>query len=278
MTDLIELATAALPEVVGDLQAEQHALESILEGLEPGDVDAATPAQGWTVRDTVAHLVQGEELAAMAITDPAGFKGLLEGLMSDLGETLADFEVWARSAAMTDLLERWSAARDKVRVGLEKLDARDKIPWVLGPMSAATFARARLMECWAHGLDVTDGLGILRSDTDERLRHVLYMGVRTHGFSFKVRGLDVPEPPFRLELTSPSGDTWTAGPATATEVVRGPAWDLAAVVTQRRNPADTSLVANGAGVQQWLAVAQCFAGPPTENRPPGTFVAGRWQR
>jgi hypothetical protein len=39
------------------------------------------------------------------------------------------------------------------------------------------------------------------------------------------------------------------------------------VVTQRRNPADTALVVEGAAAREWVGIAQAFAGAPTGHRP-----------
>ena len=74
----------------------------------------------------------------------------------------------------------------------------------------------------------------------------------------------------RVELAAPAGDTWVFGPDDATEVVRGSAVDFCLVVTQRRHRDDTDLVAEGDVADQWLSIAQAFAGPPGAGRQPGT--------
>jgi hypothetical protein len=56
------------------------------------------------------------------------------------------------------------------------------------------------------------------------------------------------------------------GPADADDVVRGSAFDLALVVTQRLNPADADLQADGGIAEEWLQIAQAFAGPPGAGR------------
>ena len=45
-------------------------------------------------------------------------------------------------------------------------------------MGAKSFLTARLMETWAHGIDVADALGVTREPTD-RLRHVAQLGFIT---------------------------------------------------------------------------------------------------
>jgi uncharacterized protein (TIGR03084 family) len=99
---------------------------------------------------------------------------------------------------------------------------------------------------------------------------VAHIGVSTRGWSYVNRGLTPPETPVRVELTGPSGDVWTWGPEDATDIVRGTALDFCLVATQRRNLADTALAVSGDAAAEWMAIAQAFAGPPTDTRPPAT--------
>jgi hypothetical protein len=54
------------------------------------------------------------------------------------------------------------------------------------------------------------------------------------------------------------------------ERIEGSAVDFCRVVTQTRNVADTTLRIHGAIAQQWMAIAQCFAGPAHDPPLPGT--------
>jgi uncharacterized protein (TIGR03084 family) len=128
-------------------------------------------------------------------------------------------------------------------------------------------ASARFMETWAHSLDVHEALGEQPQRTD-RIRHVAHLGVRTRNFAYSVHGLEVPAEDFRIELTAPSGDLWTYGPEDSAQTVRGSAWDFCLLVTQRVNKVDTDLVAQGRDANEWLSIAQAFAGPPGEGRAP----------
>ena len=53
----------------------------------------------------------------------------------------------------------------------------------------------------------------------ERLRHVAHIGVTTRGWSYGNRGLQAPETPVRVELTSPDGELWEWGPENSEEMV-----------------------------------------------------------
>jgi uncharacterized protein (TIGR03084 family) len=139
-------------------------------------------------------------------------------------------------------------------------------------MSPTSMATARLMECWAHGLDVADTLGVSRPLTD-RIKHVAHIGVRARDYAYLIRNLPTPAEEFRVELTAPSGAIWAWGPPDATQRITGPAVDFCYLVTQRRHRDDVALVADGADAYHWLDIAQAFAGPSGEGRKPGQFVS-----
>jgi uncharacterized protein (TIGR03084 family) len=132
-------------------------------------------------------------------------------------------------------------------------------------MSAASMATARLMETWAHGLDVADALGVRRVPT-ARLRSVAHIGVRTRDYAFAINGLPAPSTPFHVDLTAPDGSTWSWGPQDAEQRVTGPAEDFCLLVTQRRPLAALAVTAVGADARTWLTIAQAFAGPPGPGR------------
>ena len=140
-----------------------------------------------------------------------------------------------------------------------------KLLWFGPPMSAASMATARLMETWAHGLDVADALGAPPSAT-ARLKSIAHLGVRTRNFAYSVHGQTPPAEEFRVELTAPDGGLWAWGPDAAAQKVSGPALDFCYLVTQRRPRATLALTAQGADAEHWLGIAQAFAGPPGGGR------------
>jgi uncharacterized protein (TIGR03084 family) len=135
-------------------------------------------------------------------------------------------------------------------------------------MSPTSMATARLMETWAHGVDVTDALGFPPTASD-RLLHVAHLGVRTRGYSFAQRGLPPPTDEVYVELTAPSGAIWRYG-SPAPDSMVGPALDFALLVTRRRHVSDLSLVVTGESARAWVPIAQAFAGDPGEGREPAT--------
>jgi uncharacterized protein (TIGR03084 family) len=257
---------ADLDTILDDLEAEEQDLARVLGTLADDEWDTPTPAKGWRVRHQISHLADGEELARLSLSDPDAFEARLAEMLADPGAVAraADKRATAPPAA---LARRWDGARRATLSALRARSSGDRTMWVTGPMSSASFATARLMETWAHGQDIADAIGLQRIAT-ARLRHIAHLGVATRGFSFTNRGLEAPDAEVRVELEAPGGTTWSWGPAAATERVTGPAIDFCRVVTQRRNVADTTLVATGETGRRWLEIAQCFAGPPTDARPP----------
>src|SRR5690606_31322590 len=100
-------------------------------------------------------------------------------------------------APPAELLTRWREGRATLQRLLAELPDDRRIPWFGPPMSATSMATARLMETWAHSLDVHEALGVTPPVTD-RIRHVAHLAVRTRDFAFGANGLQPPTEPFRV--------------------------------------------------------------------------------
>ncbi len=251
-----------LSALLDDLRAEQADLRALVAGA---DLDTPTPAEGWDVRDTVAHLAGTDVEALRAATRPEEFLAGLAEVAEDV-EAFLTAQLTARQGlSREELMADWQLSFDAMVHAFTGVPAGTKVPWYGPPMSPASFATARLMEYWAHGQDCVDALGAVRTPTD-RLRHVCHLGLRTRGFAYANRGLTAPAEPVALELTGPDGSTWAFG--AGEQRVTGPALDFCLLVTQRRHRDDLALLAHGDAADDWLDVAQCFAGPPGPGRPP----------
>jgi len=262
----------ALAFLLDDLAAEHEALDAVVAPLPADAWDAPTPSPGWRVRDQIGHLAYFDERGALSASDPAAFVTETERDLADRDAFHARAEQLGRDLTGDALLDAWRSARARCVDSLRAAPDGVRLPWYGPPMSVRSFATARLMETWAHGQDVVDALdlgGDARPPTD-RLAHICHIGASTRGWSYRVRGLDVPDGDVRVELALPSGAVWAHGADDTDASVRGTALDFCLVVTQRRNVADTSLVANGSLAVEWLSIAQCFAGeatdPPTARR------------
>jgi uncharacterized protein (TIGR03084 family) len=257
---------ADMHALADDLTGETAVLRHMVAELDEAGWHAPTPAAGWCVGDQISHLAFFDDAAIQSATDPEGFAAEMERAVS-VGElTPDDIAERYRNQTGAELLAWFDASRRRLIRVFSELDPALRLPWFGLPMSAASSLTARIMETWAHGQDVADALGHVREPTS-RLRHIAHIGVRALPYSFGVHGLEVPSEPVRVELTGPGGEIWTWGSSHAVNRVTGPALDFCLVVTQRRHRNDTSILAEGPVAEQWLSIAQAFAGWPGRGRP-----------
>ena len=243
--------------LLADLEAEQLDTQGLLTGLPDDDWYRVTPAKAWDVRDTVAHLADTDEIGVDTCTGGAR-------PLNDFAARLASAEdatLWGvlrgRRHTGAEVLTWWEDASAVERDVLARLDAGTRVPWGLG-MRPPSFVTARLMETWAHGLDVRAALGAPAVDTD-RIRHVAWLGTRALPYAFSVAARDRPEGELRVELTLPSGAVWEFGPADAPDTITGPASEYCRLFVQRISLADAhGLRANGEGAIAALEVARAF--------------------
>ncbi|MEU3985525.1 TIGR03084 family metal-binding protein [Streptomyces sp. NPDC026672] len=252
--------------VLDDLRAEGEQLDALVAELSPERWRTPTPAPGWTVAHQIAHLAWTDHSSLAAVTDHDAFRELTDQALARPDGYVDDGAEEGARQTPAELLARWRAGRTALDTALRAAGPGTRLPWYGPSMSTASMATARLMETWAHGLDVAAALGTVPEPTD-RIRHIAWLGVRTRDFAFGMHGLPAPGEPFRVELTGPHGQSWTYGPEDAAQRVTGPALDFCLLATQRAHRADLALVAEGPDADRWLDLAQAFAGPPGAGRP-----------
>jgi uncharacterized protein (TIGR03084 family) len=268
-----------LAEVLADLRAESEALDGLVARLSDVDWSRETPSVGWTVGHQIAHLAWTDRAATLAASDRFEFFRLLgEAMDADPG-SFVDRAAAEGVSPPAELLARWRDGREALAKALTAVPPGEPIAWFGTSMSATSSATARLMETWAHGVDVADTfagdageLGVAaraHKQPTARLRHICHLGYRTIGHSFSTHGRPLPTEQFRVELAAPDGGLWTYGPDAASERITGPALDFCLLVTQRRHYADLALQTEGDRAREWLTIAQAFAGLPGPGREPG---------
>ncbi|WP_235734494.1 TIGR03084 family metal-binding protein [Nocardioides alcanivorans] len=265
------MSNPILEQILGDLSAEGDRLEQLVTPLSDAQWRVATPADGWDVAAQVSHLAWTDETAVAAAGPKEQWDALVMKAIEDPAGYVDQEALEGAKASAADLLARWQASRSALQQTLRDLPDGTKLPWFGPPMSATSMATARFMETWAHSLDVHEALISTGSITEmpeptDRIKHVAHIAVRTRNYSYSVNQLPAPDEEFRVELVAPSGELWTWGPPGAAQKVSGPAYDLCRLATQRVHRDDTALVAVGADAEQWLTIAQCFAGPPGAGR------------
>nr|MBA3655571.1 maleylpyruvate isomerase family mycothiol-dependent enzyme [Actinomycetota bacterium] len=197
-----------MADIDDDYEAEQTELYALLSSLDDSSWSAPTPAAGWDVRDQVSHLAHTEEVAYdTAMGGPRSLANETGRYASGEEFTEAGCDQ-GRAMAPADVREWWWQAASRLRPALRGLADDVRVPWGLG-MKRRSFVTARLMEHWAHGLDIRDAVGVEVVDTP-RLRHVAWIGFSALPYAFGVAKV---EPPagrtLRLELAAPGGEAWT---------------------------------------------------------------------
>ena len=251
--------------IVEDLRAESDELDTLVAALPADGWATPTPAVGWNIAHQVGHLLWTDRVALTSVTNEPAFAELLAAAAAD---PIGFVDKGASDEALrppAELLADWRRTRAQLHGELVAVEDGRKLAWFGPPMSAASMATARLMETWAHSLDVADALGVRKAAT-ARLRSIAHLGVRTRDYAFAVNGLEAPTEAFRVELRAPDGSTWSWGPEDAAQRVTGSAEDFCYLVTQRRPRSALDIAAVGDDAQRWLTIAQAFAGPPGEGR------------
>lgn len=249
------ISLVAMREILADLVAEQQALDQMLQRAPERDWKRRTRAPKWTVQDTISHLAWSEDYAMAA----------LEGDEEQLAEVGAigvdgfnEKGVKAgRGKRPQEVIEWWRYSRAAVVDALSRRRPDERIAWYVSDMSARTFATARLMETWAHGLDIREALGKEVEDTP-RLRHVAFLGWATLPYAFEQAGEEYSEP-VRVEVVGPGYARWVFGPEESGQVIKGTAGDWCRVAVRRLDAEDAdSLTATGEIAAKALRVARAF--------------------
>jgi uncharacterized protein (TIGR03084 family) len=246
------------------LTAETGALVGLLEGCDEAAWSTPTPSPGWSIADQVSHLAFFDDAAITSVREPASFVASRAEAL-DLGTSFCDVVAERyRSMAGAALLSWWRTSRRSMVEAMLEAGPSMRVPWYGPDLSVASAITGRIMETWAHGQDVYDAMAMPHPVTDA-LYDVARLCARTRANSFLTHGLEVPPGDVEVVLAAPDGSTWRFGDPAA-EAVRGDAVEFCLVATQRRNLADTSLVAEGDSAAAWLVIAQAFAGPPGSGR------------
>lgn len=259
---------------IDDLRGEAEEFDRLLARLSNGDWQLATQFKDWTANDIVRHLHAGDLLALASATDPAAFDAMLADGQAKraAGVSRRDVERVRVGGDIKgpSLHERWRMTLDRLCNKLAAKPADARLKWAGPDMGVRMFTTARQMEVWSHAQAIYDLVGLERPSASSRLRNIAEIGVRTFGWTYRIRNLAIPSTVPHVRLTGPGGDVWEWNADNATDRVSGDAEAFCQVVTQTRNVADTALAVEGETALYWMSIAQCFAGPPETPPAKGT--------
>lgn len=247
-----------IEKLVSELDEEQHSLQDLLAGIDEPDWLRPTPARGWDGRDTVSHLADTDEIAVDTVLGgPRSLNEEAQNYATPEEFTLSGC-LKGRVMSGPAALEWWRTASAREREVLLEADPEKRVPWGLG-MQLPSLVTARIMETWAHGLDVRAALDGPPHDTDTNLSHVAWIGTRALPYAFSVAGREMPEGELRVELALPSGATWAHGPEGAANRITGSAAEFCRLFVQRMQRVETTaLAAEGGLADAALDVARAF--------------------
>jgi len=231
-----------LAEVMADIRMETAVLDDVLSKLDEAGWHKETPAVGWDTHDTIAHLADTNDVMFDSITEGS------RDLTTEISSLAQNREAWVSDPNAVNLftaaqVERgrnmeweavyawWRSSCARLHETIESLDPGGRYRWGPNMISPLSLGSARMMETWAHSLDVHDAAGLDYEQTD-RVAHIAFLGLRALAYAFNLEGVDPPGP-VRLELKLPSGAEWSGGPRGAPSVIRGSAVDWCRIVTRR---------------------------------------------
>lgn len=215
--------------VVPALVAEWSAIDGLLTSLRAPQWAVPTALPGWTVRDTVSHLI-GTECALAGQPPPTCDTDVraLPHVRNDIG---AANELWVQSLrnespeAMIDRFRTITATR---RAALEAMSQRefDAPSWTpAGPGTYGRFMRIRVFDCWMHEQDIRDVVG-MPGHGDGRCAWVALSEVADAlGYLVGKRAAAPDGTAVTIELTGPTRVTWHVlvdGRAKVVDALPGP--------------------------------------------------------
>ena len=258
-------------QVCVDFREEVDEFHDFLQTLKPEDWNRETGFMSWTLWDVVAHLHYFDLVSMTALEGEEAFAPRRKALFEAIGAGRTNQELGRESfadVAAPSLLKEWQSTAHKLAEALGASDPKRRLPWFGPDMGLQMFTTARYMETWAHSQAVYDLVGAAPTHTD-RIKNIATIGMKTFGWTFVNRKMEIPGPPPYVRLVAPSGEIWEWNEPNAEECIHGDAVDFCRVVTQGRNIADVPLKVTGPLATQWMSIAQCFAGGAVDPPKPG---------
>lgn len=247
-----------MKEIVSDLVGEQAQVDVLIDQLTEEQWLAPVETCDWNFKEAVLHIA-AFDWAAIELINGRG-KDVTEVADANFGHDESHRVTRFSHLSGVEILRQWRGIRSRLAVSFLDCDPRQRIPWAPGlPMSARSLASARLMELWAHSVDLYDALGRDVVVTD-RIKATLFLSWQARPNAYRINGLTFNDDPLYLELTLPSGEMWAKGDPDAQNVIRGSARDWALVATRRRSPEAVSLDIVGDAAEQFSHIVQTFAG------------------
>ena len=255
-----------------DFRDECNAVYSILENLKEQDYEMPTQFKGWTFNNVIGHLHVWNYAADISLKDGDEWKNFANSALQALGNgsSMNEFEqTITKGIQGPELLSMWKEYYTDMTERFAVADPKKRVKWMGPDMSDRSSISARHMETWAHAQELYDSLGLDRINED-RIKNIVIIGNNTFKWCFTVHKKTLPSIRPYLKLISPSGEIWEYNEFSEEHKIEGLAEEFCQVVTQVRNIQDVNLKLTGSIAEEWMSVAQCFAGGAEQPPKPGT--------
>jgi uncharacterized protein (TIGR03084 family) len=252
---------AQIFDPVGDLLAEQSQVDLLVADLSEDEwLQNASYCTTWTLKDVITHIAFFDYCAVELLNGRGESVNAVADAASDQDE---HYHVLAfRDKSGAEILSWWREQRTLMTACFMEKGPKERVPWAAGlpPMSARSLASSRLMELWAHSVDIYDALGV-NPIVKDRITSTLFLSWQGRPNMYNVNGFELPDTPIYLELTLPSGEIWAKGDKVAENYIKGSAKEWALVAIRRRNWMDTELEVVGEEARRYASIVQTYAGP-----------------
>ena len=255
-----------------DFCDESNAIYELLSNIDDDQFNKSTLFKGWTFNNVIGHLHVWNYAADISLKDGEEWKEFSNNVLKAFGSgaTFSQFEeTIIKGAKGKELLNIWKDYYSDMTERFAAADPKKRVKWMGPDMSVRSSISARHMETWAHAQAIYDALGVDRKNED-RIKNIVIIGNNTFKYCFTINNRTLPSEIPYLKLTSPSGDIWEFNDQKNENCIKGLAEEFCQVVTQVRNIEDVNLSVSGSIAEEWMSIAQCFAGSAEQPPKPGS--------
>jgi len=247
-----------MKDIVNDLIAEQAQTDLLVADLTQDVWNSPSANCEWTIKQELQHVGEFDYAAVRMLG--GGYTCVNEVADVEFGHDAIYTPTALAHLSGAETLAWWREQRARMDVAFLDTDPKARVPWAPGlPMSAKSLASARLMELWAHSVDICDALGV-EPVVKERITSTLFLSWQARPNAYRINGIELPDTPLYLEVVLPSGALWTRGDPAAENRIAGTARDWALTAVRRRNWMDTGLEVVGDEARRFATIVQTFAG------------------
>lgn len=248
-----------MKDILNGFIAEQSLVDALVNDLTDEQWQTPLPdVEMWNIKDAIIHIAFFDYAATKLIAGEA--EDLVALSQAESGEDQYVRATKFHHLTGPEVLSWWREVRTRLVNQLYDKNPKDRVPWAPGlPMSAKSLASARLMELWAHSVDIYDALGI-DPVVKDRITSTLFLSWQARPNAYRINNLEMPDTPMYLELTLPSGELWAKGDPGAQNYIKGSAKEWALVAIRRRNWMDTELEVVGEEARRYASIVQTYAG------------------